>query len=208
MGRLRIMAEEMCTIQVSNVPAEAKESELRVFFRFHGDIKAVQYDSGDRSTVLIEYTKSDEAESAQLFDNTSFHGSIIKVGLYDKPHIPLGTSLGAGEPAAPAPSSTSSFQETPQPVFDPVPAEQLSPPEPAVYANPDPSEELPAYTAPAPAPALSPAPAPAPIKPAAPAAPVDSKKFDEILKLSPFDTANSVLVVLFYFSYLCIGSVF
>ena len=38
----------MCTIQVSNVPAEAKESELRVFFRFHGDIKAVQYDSGDR----------------------------------------------------------------------------------------------------------------------------------------------------------------
>eukprot|EP00656_Telonema_subtile_P043054 TRINITY_DN4933_c0_g1_i5.p1 TRINITY_DN4933_c0_g1~~TRINITY_DN4933_c0_g1_i5.p1 ORF type:complete len:197 (-),score=49.62 TRINITY_DN4933_c0_g1_i5:145-735(-) len=193
--------DSICTIVVSNVPPEAKESELRVFFRFHGDIKEVQYSNAERTSVLIEYTKPDEAESALLFNDTTFHGCVIKVDLFNQSSIP--EQVSAPEPE-------------PEPAFE----------EPATFEE----FEIPSVPEEAPvSPAKSPSPAPvvSPVKPSVSRAPhktlvsepvaetafkkapeADDATLAKLTLLSPFDTANSVLVVVLYFSYLCVGSVF
>jgi len=178
-------------ILVSNVPAQAKESDLKVFFRFHGDIKHVEYQNEERTKALIEYTKPDEAESALLFEGTTFHGCLIKVALFDQPHIP------AAEPA-PALSPTS-FQEQLSPAFE-VPILERPVPEPQ-YPQLDPVDrKFEEYHT------QEPVSKPKQEVYAEPEA--DDQTLTKLTLLSPFDTANSVLVVLVYFSYLCVGSFF
>merc|ERR1712070_810566 len=82
MGRAgRIMSKR--TVRVTNVSSSANENELKVFFRFHGDIVRIRnlHRSSDGCTYLIEYKEGKEAESALLFDRTSFYSSPIRVEL-------------------------------------------------------------------------------------------------------------------------------
>ena len=51
-----------------------------------------------RSVVLIEYARADEAESALLFNNTSFHNSIIQVDMYEHAHIPISVTASYLQP--------------------------------------------------------------------------------------------------------------
>jgi len=67
------------------VSASANINELRVFFRFHGDIvdiRDLSTTGGELPcTYLVEYKEPKEAESALLFDRTSFYSSPIRVEL-------------------------------------------------------------------------------------------------------------------------------
>merc|ERR1711939_164137 len=111
------------TVRVQNVSTSANENELKVFFRFHGDIIQIRQlhkgEGGDQgSTYLVEYKESKEAESALLFDRTSFYSSPIRVELsretieeFDKANQPrvaeeraLPTSNVTSTPTPPAPS--------------------------------------------------------------------------------------------------------
>eukprot|EP00658_Telonema_sp_P-2_P079491 TRINITY_DN7695_c0_g1_i10.p1 TRINITY_DN7695_c0_g1~~TRINITY_DN7695_c0_g1_i10.p1 ORF type:complete len:194 (+),score=64.45 TRINITY_DN7695_c0_g1_i10:190-771(+) len=190
---------DLRTIVVSNVSDEAKESELRVFFRFHGDIVNVQYENADRSKVLIEYSNADEATGALLFDNTSFHGNILRVDMYDKPQIPSAPDVEPVLETSPVGvEEEEEAEEDEEPQFEsPKHGEGEAASLFARSTGSQPSE-----------PVSSPVTSTAKISSNGPFdGDADDATVSKITLFSPFDKHNGVLVVLGYLVYLCVGTI-
>jgi len=61
---------------------------LRVFFTFHGEVRAVRIEAA-KSAALIEFTNASEARSALLFGGASFLGkTLVRAAQARPPHAP------------------------------------------------------------------------------------------------------------------------
>jgi len=77
------------TAQIStSTPIPGLARSLRVFFTFHGEVRAVRIEAA-KSAALIEFTNASEARSALLFGGASFLGkTLVRAAQARPPHAP------------------------------------------------------------------------------------------------------------------------